>query len=420
MIALITAMCASAAPQSPDDAALIRRVERILSKTPLIDGHNDVPWQFRSRAEGSLEQLPFAADTTELDPPMHTDIPRLRAGQAGGVFWSVWVPTSLDGPEAVLATLEQIDTVHRMVEAWPGDLEIARTADEIVRIHRRGRIASLIGMEGGHSIHNSLGALRMMYEAGARYMTLTHWSNTDWADAATEAPEHDGLTDFGRTVIAEMNRVGMLVDLSHVSAATMHDALQVSAAPVIFSHSGAFAINPHPRNVPDDVLDRVASNGGVVMVDFLPAYVSAECHAHQAARRAEIARLETMHLGDPEGQEHAMAAWEEAHPAPRATLGQVADHIDHIKERIGAEHIGLGSDYDGMSDAPDGLDDVSQVPALLVELLRRGYTDAEVAGVAGGNVLRVLAEAETVSARLVSEGLSSASRLEPSTPETSQ
>ncbi|HHO50391.1 MAG TPA: membrane dipeptidase [Deltaproteobacteria bacterium] len=419
MIALIFTASALAAPE-PSDDVLIRRVERILTKTPLIDGHNDVPWQIRSRAGGDLERLPFAEGTAALDPPMHTDLPRLREGLSGGVFWSVWVPTSLEGPEAVLATLEQIDTVHRMAEAWPDDLTIARTAEEIVRIHRRGRIASLIGMEGGHSIHNSLGALRMMYEAGARYMTLTHWSNTDWADAATDAPEHDGLTDFGRTVIAEMNRIGMLVDLSHVSAATMHDALQISAAPVIFSHSGAFAINPHPRNVPDEVLDQVRLNGGVVMVDFLPAYVSADCHAHQAARRAEISRLETMHLGDPQGQEQALVAWDNAHPAPRSTLGQVADHIDHIKDRIGAEHIGLGSDYDGMSDAPDGLDDASQVPALLVELLRRGYTDAQVAGIAGGNLLRVLKAAEEVSSRLSSEGLSSASRLEPSTSEASR
>ncbi len=418
MIAVIVSCLAAAAPASPEDDALIRRVDRILSKTPLIDGHNDVPWQFRDRAQGKLDALPFAEDTSTLDPPMHTDLPRLRAGRAGGVFWSVWVPTDLPGPQAVLTTLEQIDTVHRMAEAWPDDLVLAYTARDITRIHRKGSVASLIGMEGGHSIGNSLGALRMMYAAGARYMTLTHWKNTDWADAATAPPEHDGLTDFGRAVVGEMNRLGMLVDLSHVSAETMRDALAHSEAPVIFSHSGAFAVNPHPRNVPDEVLDRVETNGGVVMVDFLPAYVSAECHAHQAAARAEGARLETMHLGDPGGHAAAMEAWHEAHPAPRSTLAQVADHIDHIKARIGAAHVGLGSDSDGMSGAPDGLSDVSEVPALLVELLRRGYSDEEVAGIAGANVLRVLREAETVSARLRSERLSDPSHLDLS-PEAS-
>ena len=397
MIPLALFVTASA---SADDAALHRRVDRILAKTPLIDGHNDVPWQFRSRADLDLAALPFAEGTDALDPPMHTDLPRLRAGNLGGVFWSVWVPTDLAGPEAVVATLEQIDTVHRMVAAWPDDLTLALTADDVRRAHRRGRIASLVGMEGGHSIGDSLGALRMMYAAGARYMTLTHWRHTSWADAATEDPEHDGLTDLGREVVAEMNRLGMLVDLSHVSAATMHDALQVAQAPVIFSHSGAFAVNPHPRNVPDDVLDRVKDNGGVVMVDFLPTYVSREVFEHRAARRAEEARLEVLFLGNPDARSAAMDAFDEANPTPRSTLAQVADHIDHIRDRIGSEHIGIGTDYDGMGDAPDGLSDVSEIPALLVELLRRGYSDAEVAGIAGNNVLRALSAAEDAATRL--------------------
>ncbi len=388
------------AAAADDDAALRRQVDRILARTPLIDGHNDVPWQVRSRANLDVAALPFGKGTDELEPPMHTDLPRLREGDAGGVFWSVYVPVSLSGPEAVRTTLEQIDVVHRMVERFPDDLVLATTAAEVRRAHRRGRIASLVGMEGGHSIGDSLGVLRMMYAAGARYMTLTHWDHTSWADAATQPPVHDGLTDFGVRVVEEMNRLGMLVDLSHVSAATMHDALTASEAPVIFSHSGAYAVNPHPRNVPDDVLDRVKDNGGVVMVDFLPTYVSQKVFEHRAAREGERARLETLHLGDPAGLEAALAAWEGANPAPRSTLAEVADHVDYLKYRIGSEHIGIGSDFDGMRDQPDGLDDVSETPALLVELLRRGYSSSEVAGIAGDNVLRVMEEAEAIARRL--------------------
>lgn len=411
MIWWLAGTMALAAPT--DDVALERRVNRILARTPLIDGHNDVPWQVRRRADLDLEGIPLAGDTSSLTPPMHTDFARLRQGKAGGVFWSVYVPTDLDGPEAVLTTLEQIDVVHRMIEQFPEHLALATTAREIRRHHRRGRVASLIGMEGGHSVGNSLGALRMMYAAGARYMTLTHWQHTDWADAATQPPVHGGLTDFGRAVVAEMNRLGMLVDLSHVSADTMRDAIEVSEAPIIFSHSGAFAINPHPRNVPDDVLDAVKINGGVVMVDFLPGYVSSEVAAHGAARAGEKARLEAMNLADPQAVAAGLVVWDEANPRPRSTLGQVADHVDHIKQRIGAAHIGIGSDFDGMGDQPDGLDDVSQTPALLVELLRRGYTDAEVAGIAGGNLLRALDEAEAVAARVSRERPASAEQFSP-------
>ncbi|MBX2796405.1 MAG: dipeptidase [Myxococcales bacterium] len=385
---------------APDDAALRRRVSRILAKTPLIDGHNDVPWQVRNRADLDLEALPFGRGTEQLEPPMHTDLPRLRQGKAGGVFWSVWVPTDLSGPEAVRTTLEQIDVVHRMVERWPDDLALARTAADVRRQFKRGRIASLIGIEGGHSIDSSLGALRMMYEAGARYMTLTHWQHTAWADAATQPPVHEGLTDFGRDVVTEMNRLGMLVDLSHVSAQTMRDALEVSASPVIFSHSGAYAINPHPRNVPDDVLDLVGKNGGVVMVDFLPTYVSQEVFEHRAGRDAHRARLQTRHIGSDVAVQTGMATWDADNPVPRSTVAQVADHVDHIRDRIGAAHIGIGSDFDGMGDQPDGLDDVSQTPELLVELLRRGYSDSEVAGIAGDNVLRVMVAAERTAKRL--------------------
>ena len=386
-------------------------MDRILRRTPLIDGHNDVPWQVRERAALDVAGLPLATDTSSLEPPMHTDLPRLRAGKAGGVFWSVYVPTRLAGPEAVVATLEQIDVVHRMVESFPNDLALVGTADELVRAHRRGRIASLIGMEGGHSIGNSLGALRMMYAAGARYMTLTHWDHTAWADAATQPPEHGGLTDFGRTVVREMNRLGMLVDLSHVSADTMRDALEASEAPVIFSHSGAFAVNPHPRNVPDDVLDLVKANGGIVMVDFLPAYASRAVFEHAAAREGEKARLDVLHIGNPTAAAEALSTWDRAHPAPRSTLAEVAAHVDHIRDRIGTAHIGIGSDFDGMGDQPDGLDDVAHTPALLVELLRRGYSDADVAAIAGGNLVRVLRAAEAVSRERRAAGPASVEQL---------
>ncbi len=401
----------------PADPALAKRVDKILRKTPLIDGHNDVPWQVRSRAGLDLAELPFGTSTSELDPPMHTDLPRMRKGSAGGQFWSVWIPTDLSEAAAVVTTLEQMDVVHRMVARWPDDLELARTADDIERIHRQGRIASLIGLEGGHSIGNSLGALRSLHAAGAAYMTLTHWRTLDWADAATDDPRHDGLSAFGEQVVREMNRLGMLVDLSHVSRDTMLDALAVTQAPVIFSHSGAFAINAHPRNVPDDVLDKVKANDGVVMVDFLPTYVSAQVRSFHAERAAAHARLEQLHLGDPVRYREAVEAWNDAHAAPRSTLAQVADHADHIRDRIGAAHIGIGSDFDGMGDQPDGLADVSQVPALLVELLRRGWTDAEVAGVAGANVLRAMRGAEAAASRLQATTEPSVMRITPLAPE---
>lgn len=400
-----------------DDAALRKRVDKVLAKTPLVDGHNDVPWQIREQAALNLDEFPFATSTETLDPPMHTDLPRLRAGGWGGVFWSVWVPTSLPGPEAVLTTLEQIDVVHQMVAHYPDDLALALTADDIVRIHRQGRIASLVGVEGGHSIASSLPALRMMYAAGARYMTLTHWKDTPWADSATDDPQNHGLTKFGEEVVHEMNRLGMLVDLSHVSAATMKDALAVSAAPVIFSHSGAFSVNPHPRNVPDDVLDAVKTNGGVVMVVFLPMFVSPEVRVFVADKDAEQARREALYIGDPIGLEAATDAWKHDHPVPRATLGQVADHIEAIADRIGWEHVGIGTDFDGMDEVPVGLEDVSHIQALLVELLRRGWTDEQLSGLVGGNLLRVMRQVEAVSAKLRTERSASSMRITPVMPE---
>jgi membrane dipeptidase len=411
MLLVFGAIVSVAAP--PDAAALERRVDKVLAKTPLIDGHNDLPWQVRERYELDVSKFPFREGTSQLDPPMHTDLPRLRQGGVGGVFWSVWVPVELSGPEAVLTTLEQIDVVHQLAERYPTDLGLARTADDVVRLHKQGRIASLIGMEGGHSIGDSLGVLRAMYEQGARYMTLTHWKNTSWADSATDDPEHGGLTPFGEEVIGEMNRLGMLVDLSHTSAATMKDTLAVAKAPVIFSHSGAFSVNPHPRNVPDDVLDMLKPNGGIVMVVFLPTFLSQEVAEHVAEARGQRTQLEQLHLGDPKGREAAQKAWTQAHPAPRATLDQVVEHILAISERIGWQHVGIGTDYDGMETVPVGLEDAGHVRALLVALAARGWTDEQLAGIAGNNVLRVLREAEGVAAKLRAERGPGQARLTP-------
>lgn len=385
-----------------NDALLRGRVERVLRGVPLIDGHNDVPWQYRSRVNNHVDQLDFAGDLSTLDPPMQTNIPRLREGMVGGQFWSVYIPIGMRGgkPGDARVVLEQIDFVHRLAAAHPEHLEIARTADDIVRIHRNGKIASLMGMEGGHSIENSLAVLRATYEFGARYMGLTHWRNTDWADAATDAPVHGGLTPFGKAVVREMNRLGMLVDLAHVSAETMRDAIEVSRAPVIFSHSSAFEVCRHPRNVPDDVLQLVCDNDGVVMICFLAGYVSEELRLWEEAFTAARQAIMNEHADDTEAVRSSIRAWREANPRPDATLEQVADHIDHIRRVAGIDHIGIGGDYDGTTSLPVGLEDVSTYPALFIELLRRGYSDEEIAKIAGLNVLRVMREVERVAAEL--------------------
>ncbi len=389
-----------------DEATLRARVMRILQKVPLIDGHNDTPGQFRRRVSGHVDQLNFR-DTTTLTPPMHTDLTRLRAGGVGGQFWSVFIPISRFGgePGDVQRVIEQMDLVRRLVAAYPDDLELAFTADDIVRIHRQGKIASLMGMEGGHSIENSLAALRALYHLGARYMSITHSKNLAWADSATDEPLHGGLTPFGKEVIREMNRLGMLVDLAHVSPDTMHDALDVAEAPVIFSHSSAKAVCGHARNVPDDVLTRVKDNRGVVMVCFLIYYVSEELRLHAEARQQMLAQLRQEHPDPSQGDAMAAAIrdWDAANPAPVATLSQVADHIDHIRAVAGIDCIGIGSDYDGMPPGPAGLEDVSTYPALFVELLRRGYSDEDIAKIAGLNVLRVMREVEQTAARLQKE-----------------
>jgi membrane dipeptidase len=381
------------------DQALLNRAKALHKRVPLIDGHNDYPWALRETASRDLDKL----DIARPQPAIMTDIARLRAGGVGGQFWSVYVPAELQGQTAVTATLEQIDIVHRMMRKYPDTFELALTADDVERIFKKGRIASLIGMEGGHSIDSSLGALRMFHRLGARYMTLTHSRNVPWADAATDTPALGGLSPFGEQVVREMNWLGMLVDLSHVSPDTMADAIAVSRAPVIFSHSSARAVNDVPRNVPDNILQLMPKNGGVVMVTFVPGFLSPKVTAWNRQLTAEENRLKATHANDPAALKTALAAWTAANPAPRATIADAADHIDHIRKVAGIDHIGLGGDYDGITSVPLGLEDVSTYPALTAELLRRGYKDEEVEKILGLNVLRVMRAAEKVAAAMQKE-----------------
>jgi membrane dipeptidase len=376
-----------------------QRIDRILRQTPLIDGHNDLPWEIKSSFGNNIDAVDLNADTRQLTPPLHTDIPRLRQGRVGAQFWSVYVPASLKGLDATQATFEQIDLTRRMIARYPRAFEFADSADDIVRIHRAGRIASMFGMEGGEAINNNLALIREFRASGVLYMTLTHSLNTDWVDSATDAPRHGGLTPFGEDVIREMNRVGMLVDLSHVSAEAMRDALRVTAAPVIFSHSSAFAITPHPRNVPDDVLQLVRQNGGVVMVNFFPAFTSTEVWQWGARRAAEEARLKALNPADPAAVTAGVAEWIAANPRPQIDVGVIADHIEHIGRVAGRDHVGIGSDYDGVPWLPQGLEGVETYPNLFAELIRRGWSDADLAKLAGGNLLRALRAAERVAAR---------------------
>ena len=383
--------------QTPTRAELAR-VDRILRATPLIDGHNDLPWAIREDHGNDLANVDLNRDTRTLTPPLHTDIPRLRQGRLGAQFWSVYVPAALKGADATRATFEQIDLTRRMIAAYPQTFEFADSADAIVRIHRQRRIASMFGMEGGEAINNTLALLREFRAAGVLYMTLTHATNTDWVDSATATPQHGGLSPFGEEVIREMNRVGMLVDLSHVSADAMRDALRVSNAPVIFSHSSAFGVTPHPRNVPDDVLELVRANGGVVMVNFFPAFTSNEVWEWGSRRAAEEARLKALNPANPAAVTAGVAAWVEANPRPVIDVGVIADHIEHIAGVASRDNVGIGSDFDGVPWLPEGLDGVEDYPNLFVELMRRGWSDRDLAKLAGGNLLRALRQAERVSA----------------------
>ena len=392
-----------AAPAAGQDYAA--RIARVLRTTPLIDGHNDWPEALRER-EGDARWTKDLNDLSQAPVRYNTDIARLRKGMVGGQFWSVWVSSALEGREQVEQTLEQIDLVRAIVERYPQHFALARTAADVRRAHAAGRIASMIGVEGGGQINDNLSVLRSYAALGAGYLTLTHSRTIAWADSATDNPVHGGLTEFGRKVVLELNRLGVLVDLSHVSEAVMRDAIAVSKAPVMFSHSNARALNDHPRNVSDAVLKLVRANGGVVMVNYAPAYVSDAYRRWSADAAAERTRLNSppfdgLDIGQPEKAAADYAAWLKAHPAPEVTLAQVADHIEHIARVAGIDHVGLGSDFDGVgATLPSGLTDVATYPALLAELMRRGWSDADIAKLAGGNVLRVMEGAERTRAAL--------------------
>lgn len=382
------------------DATLAVRVAHVLTllkSTPLVDGHNDLPWAMREYANAPLDVVAY--DLTKPTKGM-TDLARLRKGHIGGQFWSVYVPGEVRDSGYARIQLEQIDIMKRVLARYPKDLQPVTTAAGLRAAHKSGKIGSLLGMEGGHVIENSLGALRAYYDLGARYMTLTHNVTLDWADAANDVAKHGGLTPFGKEVVREMNRLGMLVDLAHVSPGTMSAALDVTEAPVIFSHSSSRALVDVPRNVPDSILKRLPKNGGVVMVAFVPQFVNAKFAAYNARINTITDSLKKALPNDNDAQFKAIAAYRQNNPAPVAVIGDVADHLDHIKQVAGAEHVGLGADYDGITETVKGLEDVSKYPDLLAELIKRGWTDTEIRGLAGENVLRVLARAETVSAQL--------------------
>jgi len=376
-----------------DSSPTLDRVRAVLAKHPLIDGHNDLAWEARDLVGYDFDRLDVGAGTQGRT---HTDVPRLRQGCVGGQFWSVYVPSNLPGSEAVTQTLEQIDAVHQLIGRWPETFGLARTADEVESVFASGRIASLLGAEGGQSIDSSLAALRMLYVLGVRYLTLTHNDNNPWADSATDEPVHGGLSRFGVEVVREMNRIGMLVDLSHVSADTMRAALAASEAPVIFSHSSARAVADSPRNAPDDVLETLRDKNGVIMSTFVPAFVSAACaqwrtDAGDAAREAGVAPT------DVGAFQQFCEQWAGEHPMPVATLDDVVAHFVHIREVAGIDHLGVGGDFDGVTVLPEGLGDVSAYPKVFAALADLGWSDEDLAKVAGGNVLRVMRDAEAVA-----------------------
>lgn len=388
-----------ASPAAAQDE--LSQAREILSEQPVFDGHNDLPYAIRAANESRVSDFPYEELDERFAGDIATDAAKLKAGGLGAQFWSVYVPASLPEPEAVVQVLEQIDLAERLIAANPTLLEKASTAADVRRIMASGKVASMYGVEGGHAIANSLAVLRQLYDLGARYMTLTHSASLDWADSATDAPKSDGLSPFGEEVVREMNRLGMLVDLSHVSEAAMNDALDASAAPVIFSHSSARAVAGHPRNVPDEVLSRMPDNGGVVMITFVESFLDEERRQWSAEQSAEQARFESLNPGAPEDDVDAhMARWEEANPGPKASYVDAADHIDHVREVAGIDHIGIGGDFDGIPTYPEGLEDVSTYPNLFAELLRRGYSEEDLKKISSGNILRVMEQAERVAARL--------------------
>lgn len=391
---------AKTAPASLKNASLEARVSHVrtlLRNTPLVDGHNDLPWAMREAAKDPLDVVAY--DLRRKTAGM-TDIARLRKGMVGGQFWSVYIPGEVRDSGYARIQLEQIDIAKRVIARYPDVFVPAFTAADVRRAYTQGKIGSLLGMEGGHAIENSLGALRAYYELGARYMTLTHNVTLDWADAANDAPRNKGLTAFGKEVVREMNRLGMMVDLAHTSPAVMSQALSVSEAPVIWSHAAARGVTDVPRNVPDSILARLPKNGGVVMMTFVPGFVSQAVATYAAQVTAVRDSIAKRFPNDNDAQFKAVAAWRETHPTPIATIADVADHLDHIKRVAGAAHVGIGGDFDGITETVQGLEDVSTYPTLFAELIKRGWTDAELKGLAGENVLRALRGAEVVSARL--------------------
>lgn len=401
MIALTLAPLLLAAAQSAPtvpDAATQARVERVLREAPVIDGHNDLAWELRKSYDGAVEAVDLTRDTAKLDKPLQTDIPRLRKGHVGGQFWSLYIPADETGPEAVQATLDQIDIVQRFVRAHPDTFMLAQTAADVRAARTQGKIASLMGIEGGHQFGGRLSVLRQFRELGVLYMTLTHSKSLSWADAATDAPRSGGLSPFGRQVIAEMNRIGMIVDISHVSDATMAAVLDVTKAPVIASHSSARAVADRPRNIPDPLLRRIAQNGGVVMVNFYLAFLSTEWNDWDNRRIAFAKEIGLPSAPSGQRSTPALVAWERANPQPRVDVRTVADHVEHIAKVAGYDHVGLGADYDGISGTgPEGMKGVDSYPLLFAELARRGWSDANLAKLSQNNVLRVMEGVEATA-----------------------
>jgi len=395
------------AAQQPARETFLERARALMHEVPLIDGHNDLPWEIRIQGALSFDSI----DIAQPQPELMTDIPRLLRGLVGGQFWSTYVPSSFAGHGAARVGMEEDDIVHRMVQRYPNVFEMARTADAIERIHREGKIACLLGLEGGHAIENSLGVLRAFYRDGVRYMTLTHEDNVDWADAATDSLVHGGLTKFGEEVVREMNRLGMLVDLSHVSDSTMWDVLHVTEAPVFYSHTSSRHFTPHRRNIPDDIARAVGENGGVIMVNFVTSFIYEPAYEYANVLDAQRERW-TANGVDEITMEDSVRAWRASRPYPRPDLGVVADHIEHLAQVAGVDHVGVGSDFDGIEQTPVGLEDVSTFPSLFAELLRRGWSDEDVKKVIGLNALRVMREVEAVAGRLQRERPPSTAQIE--------